>query len=89
MHKDEFEVGMRIFYGGDMANREGFGTITEIIDRPVVGPRIRIAMDDGREKDVSPVLFSREYKGHGGTKFVLEQEYHRWRDEKFKRMQQE
>ena len=65
----KLETGTRIYYGGDMANDEGFGTITEMkTDR--WGSHVEITMDDGREIKVDEIAFSSEYKGHGGTRFV-------------------
>ena len=65
----KLEIGMRIYYGGDMANDEGVGTITEISDDRW-GSHVEITMDDGREILVDQIAFSSEYKGHGGTRFV-------------------
>lgn len=71
--------GTRIFNHGDMANPERFGVITRVYsDR--WGDHMDVAYDDGREsRMLSPSQFSREYLGHGGTRFVTEEAYKRWR----------
>ena len=73
--------GTTIYYTGDMANQEGFGVVAE---RKVTrwGVELFIEMEDGREMWVSEVVFSPEYKGHGGTRFVTEEAYNVWVDEK-------
>jgi len=48
MNKETLKKGTRIYYGGDMANDEGFGTITsQTTDK--FGTFVGIKMDDGRE----------------------------------------
>jgi hypothetical protein len=65
----KLETGLRIYYTGDMANDEGFGTITELkSDR--WGDHVEIQMDDGREINVDEIAISSKYEGHGGTRFV-------------------
>ncbi len=75
MRKEQLTKGTRIFYGGDMANDEGFGTITDqLTDK--FGDFLTIKMDDGREfRSLTPALFSEEYLGHGGTRWVTEEAY--------------
>jgi hypothetical protein len=71
--------GTRIFYGGDMANDDGIGTITRAyIDK--WGSYIDIKFDDGRLfPGVSVNSFSPEYLGHGGTRFVTLAAYNLFR----------
>ncbi len=78
----ELYTGTRIYYGGDMANLEGFGTITAI-EKNRWGVQIKIAMDDGRKINIPPCLFSPEYLGHGGTRFVTEAAYNDYRQKQF------
>lgn len=68
--------GTRVYYNGDMANPDGFGTITEEIpaDR-FMGEQVKIELDDGREMTIAKHMFSKEYKGHGGTRFVTKVAY--------------
>ena len=75
----DLSVGTRIFNNGDMANPEAFGVIVRAYtDR--WGEHVDVVYDDGREsRMLSPCQFSREYLGHGGTRFVTEEEYQRWR----------
>ena len=82
----ELTKGTRIYYGGDMANDDGTGTIIETyVDR--WGSFVNIAMDDGREiNDIRPGAFSEEYKGHGGTRFVTLEAYNAFRRAQFERM---
>ena len=69
----------RIYYGGDMANNSGFGTITKIISDKW-GQFVTIKMDDGQDIVCLPVsAFSPEYKGHGGTRFVTIDAYNKYR----------
>jgi hypothetical protein len=72
------DVGMEIYYHGDMANIGGFGVV---IDREEskYGVNIKILMEDDRWLNVSENVFDSEYKGHGGTRFVLKDEYKRFR----------
>ena len=74
----ELVEGCRIYYTGDMANDEGFGVVTKRYqDR--WGDWVNVVMDDGRIKNSLGVcLFSPEYLGHGGTRFVTEKAYKAW-----------
>ncbi|RJX17664.1 MAG: hypothetical protein C4575_12525 [Desulforudis sp.] len=79
VRKMRLHKGTRIYYTGDMANREGFGTIVAVLEPTKYSPQqVVIKMDDGREKKVPTAMFSKEYKGHGGTRFVTEDAYRRW-----------
>ncbi len=85
MKKEDLKKGTRIYYNGDMANDEGFGTITsQQTDK--FGDFLTIKMDDGREfRSLSPALFSEEYLGHGGTRWVTEEAWKRFRNKSFER----
>jgi len=73
--------GIKIYYGGDMANQEGFGVITENSDIGY-GEFVNIKMDDGRDFIQIPVTaFSEKYLGHGGTRFVTKEAYLKWKQE--------
>ena len=79
MKKAELTEGARIYYGGDMANDSGFGTIA--IEINSIPNYIKIIMDDGRVFNRVPVCgFSPEYKGHGGTRFVTLAAYNTYRN---------
>lgn len=76
----ELTKGTRVYFNGDMANASGFGTITEEIPASKYAPeQVRIKFDDGREMVVMKMGFSKEYKGHGGTRFVTEEAYKEYR----------
>ena len=79
----KLEAGTRIFYNGDMANNEGVGTITkEYEDR--WGSFYDITLDDGRKiNGLSTTSFSKEFKGHGGTRFVTLDAYNAYRRKQF------
>jgi len=78
----KFEKGMRIYWTGDMANDEGFGTI-EVVYENRWGKFVDIAFDDGRfTQGISQHMFSPEYLGHGGTRWVTADAYKAWRREK-------
>ena len=78
--------GTEIYYGGDMANKEGYGVVTKRYwDH--YGNHVDIKMDDGREfKAIYTSMFSREYLGHGGTRFVTKEAYLKWREEQAKKL---
>lgn len=79
-------AGTRIYYGGDMANDEGFGTIKRAY-RDRWGEFYDIDFEDGREmKALATVMFSEEYKGHGGTRFVTLEAYKAYRAAIIERM---
>jgi len=84
MNKETLKKGTRIYYGGDMANDEGFGTITsQTTDK--FGTFVGIKMDDGREMNISIVCFSDEYLGHGGTRWVTKEAWEKFRNKTFAR----
>ncbi len=82
--KIELTKGTRVFYHGDMANEAGHATITEII-KGKFGTQYLLHFDDGREFCICPSSFSPEYLGHGGTRFVTEATYNKWRNEQIAR----
>lgn len=79
------EIGTRIYYTGDQANRDGFGTV-RALQSDNYGRFVTIVMDDGRVKErISLSMIGGEYHGHCGTRFVLEGAYHEYRREAMKR----
>ena len=71
--------GTRIYYGGDMANPDGFGVITKAYSDKW-GSFVDVVMDDGREmRGLHTVGFSATYSGNGSTRFVTEAAYDEWR----------
>lgn len=69
----------RIYFSGDMANQEGFGSVTAIDRSGRFGDRLTVTMDDERTFSLTRSAFSSRYEGHGGTRFVLESAYYEWR----------
>ena len=86
MKSEHLKKGVRIYYNGDMANDEGLGTITkQVTDK--WGTHVNIKMDDGREiNGLSTIMFSDEYLGHGGTRFVTEEAYKKYRQAMIERL---
>ena len=79
----ELTKGTRIYYGGDMANQEGTGTIARAYTDKW-GSWVDIDLDDKRKfPGVSVVQFSEEYLGHGGTRFVTLEAYNDFRRKQF------
>ena len=53
------ERGTRIYYTGDMANIEDFGTISRVVHSPRWGTSYDIVLDDGRLlRGISPMNFA-------------------------------
>ena len=75
----DLPVGTRIYYSGDMANAEAFGTVTKTYSTQF-GERLEVAFDNGKTKILSPVYFSPEYTGEGDTRFVTEKAYREYRE---------
>ena len=80
----ELSENTRIYYGGDMANCSGFGTIVKT-QHDKWGSFVDITMDDGRDIARLPIIaFSEVYKGHGGTRFVTIAAYNAYKKELLK-----
>lgn len=80
MKTEILKEGVRIYYNGDMANEEGFGVITKRYEDHIWGVSVDVKMDDGRTfPKLSVVIFSEEYLGHGGTRWVTEEAYKEYR----------
>lgn len=80
----QLEKGTRIYYTGDMANNEDFGTIVKVENHSRWGVSVDIKLDDGRDiRRLSPLAFSPEYLGHGGTRFVTVAAYNAYRRAQF------
>ena len=86
MKSINLEVGTRIYYTGDTANDEGFGTIIIVKQKSNFGTILKIKMDDDREFNISPANFSPEYKGSGLTRFVTEAAYKSWKEIQIKQL---
>tara|TARA_Y100001937_G_scaffold128504_1_gene205508 strand:+ start:1638 stop:1952 length:315 start_codon:yes stop_codon:yes gene_type:complete len=83
---ENLETGTKIYYTGDMANREGFGTITKVGGDRFVSRWYDITMDDGRVFPSLPhTSFSAKFSGGGLTRFVTKQAYQNWRNAESRR----
>jgi len=89
MKKEDLKKGVRIYYNGDMANSEGLGVIKSQ-ETDDWGTTVNIKMDDGREINFLPiVMFSVEYLGHGGTRFVTEDAYKKFNNHAIWKLEKE
>ena len=78
----DIKCGTRIYYNGDMANPEGFGTVRDVGRDSFVAKWYNIDMDDGRSITMLPAaMFSKKYAGNGSTRFVTKDAYDAWRAE--------
>ena len=68
--------GARIYYTGDMANQDGWGTITE--GTRIVHDQYHVTMDDGREFWLSQYAIGDVYKGHCDPRFVTKAAHDAW-----------
>jgi hypothetical protein len=68
-------IGTKIYYRGDMANREGFGEIVEIIESERFGQDVKIKFEDGRETIIKTRQIDTEDTGDGRTRFCTEWAY--------------
>lgn len=76
MKKEDLKKGTRIYYTGDMANKEGLGVITHQSHRMYGGTFVTAKMDDGRIfKSLSLLDFSDTYKGTCGSRFTTEEAF--------------
>ncbi len=75
-------VGARIYNGGDMANPDHFGTVTEIRSSKW-GTDYQISPDADSTRTepywIPACIFSAEYKGNGLTRLVTEAAWREWR----------
>ena len=62
------EIGTRIYYTGDMANNEDYGTVTDVTSGRF-GTHVVIRLDDGREFTHS-IRIGEVYQGHCNPRFV-------------------
>ena len=72
----------RIYYTGDQANPDGFGTIAKSYSNRW-GDFYDLVMDDGRKINaLHTCAFSPTYSGNGSTRFVTKDAYHAYHNEK-------
>jgi len=63
------EIGTRVYYRGDMANSDGFGTITSIRSDKYAN-WTEITLDDGRTLRPNTSMISDTDSGNGLTRIV-------------------
>ncbi len=86
MKNGTLTTGTAIYYTGDRANHDGFGTVIRIIPpNPWGGEQAVIAMDDGRQFTHSVLNTGDVYDGHCGTRFVTAASYAAWRKAEMER----
>lgn len=79
----ELKVGDRIYYTGDMANRPGWFTVVALkADSYRHVELLEEGDDEPRHMFIPLSLFSAEYLGHCGTRFVTEAAYRRYYEER-------
>jgi hypothetical protein len=76
--------GTRIYYRGDMANRDGFGTVTAQFPSDRFADQIEITMDDGRVISIPDGMVKTQDTGNGLTRFVTYEAYMERRTAEFK-----
>ena len=77
MNYSNLQVGEKIYYSGDQANIEGFGTITHTNPNGWYGMQYEITMEDGRiKKVILPLMFEKS----PGRRFQLLSEYNEERE---------
>jgi hypothetical protein len=89
------KVGTKIWNNGDMANREHFGEIVDVLNRggiveykivELICDEEKAYMETSGDKRtartywIHAAMFSEEFKGHSGTRFVTAAEYVRYRE---------
>ena len=73
--------GTEIYYTGDMANKQGFGTITNI-KTSRWGTYYYMSYDDGRKSTLQSCMIGNEYKGHCNPRFVTLESYNKYKNQR-------
>ena len=77
MNYSNLQIGEKIYYSGDQANIEGFGTITNTNPNGWYGMQYEITMEDERiKKAILPLMFEKS----PGRRFQLLTEYNEERE---------
>jgi len=90
MKTSEIEIGQRIYNRGDMANIPHFGTITKIKTSDRFSDMIEITPDNDIDRDpywVYPSGITDYDLGHGGTRIVTIEAYHKFRNAQIEKME--
>ena len=76
MRIEDLPIGSRIYYGGDIENENGFGTVMEHKQDNSFGDFLTVLLDDGRCLKMIPALIIKNYyAGNGSTRLVTLQAY--------------
>jgi hypothetical protein len=79
MARAKVTVGTRIYYTGDMANPDDFGTVTQIIPGNKYSPElVEVTLDDGRIRKPYASMIEDTYAGSHTTRFVTLEAYDAW-----------
>lgn len=68
------EIGMGIYYTGDMANADAFGTVTAVRDTQW-GQMVEVTYDDGRAQTIRLTMIGNVYNGTCNPRFVTRAAY--------------
>ncbi len=80
-------VGTRIYYTGDNANIEDFGTVTEIQTATHYTPEIAVVMlDNGRIRKPYATMIGDTYNGSHNPRFVIAVAYDAWRNAGYEKL---
>lgn len=74
----KYEIGQKIYYKGDMANRSGwFVIVGQVNDRFLKGYDLQERGGDRKIRSLPEVMIHDVDAGHGGTRFVTEEAYNK------------
>jgi uncharacterized lipoprotein len=86
MGKMKYNVGQKIYYRGDVANRPGWFKITEAIhDKYFKGYELK-EIDGERLLRVPEYMISEIDKGNGSTRFVTEVAYKAYKEQQLQQL---
>jgi len=70
-------TGQRIYYTGDMANRSGWGTVTNVRPCPYYQLNYTLEMHDGRIFSITPFEITDTY--NDSFRFITKEAYNEYR----------
>ena len=83
INREIYKPGTRIYYTGDMANIEDYGTITKFHEPTKYAPqRMDIELDDGR---IFPQIYCTHFLPGVGRRFWLADDYKKEQDKKIEK----
>jgi hypothetical protein len=75
-----YNVGQRIYYTGDMANRSGWGIITNARPCKWYSLNYMLEMQDGRIFTIHPHMISDTFNGSSTFRFITKEAYDEYRN---------